>query len=123
MAELFLQELEPAFVAQATADVGFDFFLGFDNAKGGINAYAVEVKASERLFPERYHLDRKIYDRLAQSNIPAFLLVVDVKQNRVYYAWPSRDESPANSASKRLVIPLIELTDEEKVALRTRLAG
>ena len=48
MAELFLQELEPAFVAQPVTDFAYDFFIGFSKPDGGINTYAVEVKATEQ---------------------------------------------------------------------------
>ena len=37
LAELFLQDLHPSFVAKPTADFGYDFFVGFPNTHGGIN--------------------------------------------------------------------------------------
>jgi len=51
IAELFLQDLNPSFVAKPTTDFGYDFFVGFPNSDGGINNYAVQVKATERPVP------------------------------------------------------------------------
>jgi len=46
MAELFLQELNPKFLARPTEDFGFDFLVTFKNPKGGLNTYGVEVKGT-----------------------------------------------------------------------------
>ncbi len=33
--ELFLQDLNPSFVAKPSSDFGYDFYVGFQNANGG----------------------------------------------------------------------------------------
>src|ERR1700728_1089139 len=81
LAELFLEDLKPEFVARTTGDVGYDFLVGFRNLRGGINNIAVEVKATERLVQNRFPLRRKLYQRFAYSNIPVLFIVVDVKDN------------------------------------------
>jgi hypothetical protein len=123
MAELLLQDLEPAFLARPAADFGYDFFAGFTNSKGGINVTAVQVKATERPVPARFLIDRRAYDRLAYSNIPGLLLVADVKQNRLFCAWPKPDGASERPGSETVAMPLVEIDDRTKAELRGRLAG
>ena len=87
MAELFFQELDPLFVSRPTTeDIGYDLLVGFRNEKAGINTIAVEVKSTEQLLEPRFSIQRSAFNRLVHSNVPALLLVADVKQNRLYYA-------------------------------------
>lgn len=123
LAELFLQELDPDFVAQPTGEFAYDFFVGISNAKDGINNFAVEVKATERLAGNRYSISRQQYNRWANSNIPVLLLVVDVKENRIYYHWPTTEESDQFGGSDMITIYLTEIDDESKQELRNRLAA
>ncbi len=53
LAELFLQDLNPEFVARATGDVGYDFLVGFRNSRGGVNNISGVVKTTERLVQNR----------------------------------------------------------------------
>ncbi|MCP4399841.1 MAG: DUF4365 domain-containing protein [bacterium] len=123
LAELFLQDLNPSFVAKPTPDFGYDFFIGFPNANGGINNYAVEVKATERPVPSRFSINTKLYERLANSNIPTLLLVVDVKQNRLFYAWLSPQVIEGHRKARTITIPVTEVDDVVKEKLRQQLAG
>jgi hypothetical protein len=119
MAELFLQELEPEFVSRPmTEDVGYDLLVGFSNRKGGINTFAVEVKATERPPAGRFQIMRHTFERFAHSNIPGLLLVADVKQNELYYAWLNATKMPGTA---NVSIPLIHLDQQAKAALRTQL--
>ncbi len=120
MAELFLQELEPAFVAQPVTDFAYDFFVGFSKPDGGINTYAVEVKATEQPVNGKYRMPANQYLYLANSNIPVLLLVVDVKRNRLFYAWPAADLA---HGSVFMTIPVVEISDEVRAKLRKQLAG
>lgn len=122
MAELFLQELEPEFVSRPTsADVGYDLLVGFTNKKGGINTFAVEVKATERPPAGGFQITRKTFDRFAHSNIPGLLLVADVKHNQLYYAWLN---SKKLSGTVSVSVPLRSLdeTTSEELARRFRSA-
>ena len=86
MAELFLQELEPKFLAETNiANLPFDFFVGFSNSKGGVNTFAVEVKATENNIRNKFRLKADAYRALAYSNIPVLLLVVNVKDNHLLF--------------------------------------
>lgn len=122
MAELLLQDLQPTFVARANRDLGYDFFAGFSNSKGGINVTAVEVKATDRPVPPLFSIDRRTYDRLAHSNIPVLLLVADVKQNRLFYALPQPDGASGRRGSHTVAMPVFEINDHTKAQLRGRLA-
>lgn len=123
MAELLLQDLRPTFVARAGRNLGYDFYAGFPNSKGGINVTAVEVKATDRPVPARFSINRRTYERLAHSNIPVLLLVADVKQNRLFYAWPRPDGASERRRSDTVAMPLVEIDDRAKAELRGRLAG
>jgi hypothetical protein len=120
LAELFLQELEPEFVARSTPDFAYDFLVGFRNPRGGINNVAVEVRATERLAGKQYPVSRRKYVSWAYSNIPVILLIIDVKRNRYYYASPSPEVS---GDSETLRVDLTEITDSTKAELRKRLGG
>lgn len=72
MAELLLQDLEPASLARPPNDFGYDFLVRFINRRGGTNIIGVEVKATERLGTSLFAIDRRTYDLLAHSSIPAF---------------------------------------------------
>jgi hypothetical protein len=116
MAELFLQELGPQFVTRPTADVGFDFLIGFANRKGGVNNIAIQLKATDRSPGNRIQLERRLFERSAHSNIPNLLLVVDVKENRLYYAWLTPDQRHSNAS--RISVPIEEITPATKAELR-----
>lgn len=122
MAELFLQELNPFFLARNTsAGFGVDFFIGFQNQKGGLNLVAIEVKATERPVKGRYQLSRHTYDLLANSNIPGLLLVVDVKENRLFY----REIGPIEvDAEQRLItVEVTEANETNRQSLTERLSS
>lgn len=124
MAELLLQDLRPTFVARAARNLGYDFFAGFPNSKGGINVTAVEVKATDRPVPALFSINRHTYDRLADSNIPVLLLVADVKQNRLFYALPQPGGAIGRRGSDTVAMPLVEIDDDRtKAHLRGRLAA
>jgi hypothetical protein len=123
LAELFLQDLQPAFVARSTTDFAYDFFLGFANPYGGINISAVQVKATEHPVEARYRIQRSLYDHLAHSSIPALLLIVDVKQNRLFYAWPDMEVADAQRRVTTITIPVLEIDKKVRQELREQLAG
>jgi hypothetical protein len=119
MAELFLQELEPEFISRSTsADLGYDLLVGFQNKKGGINTFAVEVKATERPPEGRVQITRHTFDRIANSNIPGLLLVADVKQNHLYYAWLNAKRL---AGAANVSVPIIKLDDRSKELLQEQL--
>lgn len=74
--ELFLQDLDPIYVARSDLDFGIDFFVGFTNAKGGVNTSAVVAKATEQAVKGSFSFPKNRYDELSHSNIPVLLLVL-----------------------------------------------
>jgi hypothetical protein len=122
LAELFLQDLNPEFVARTTGDVGYDFLVGFRNSRGGVNNIPVEVKTTERLAQNRFPLSREQYKRFAYSNIPVLFIVVDVKDNRFFYTWISSDDAVASPERDRVMIRLTEIDESTKEELRKQLA-
>jgi hypothetical protein len=117
MAELFLVDLGPQFLSRPTDDLGYDLLVGFLNTEGGINTFAVEVKSTERPLT-RFQLPRRSLERVVKSNIPGLLLVADVKQNRMYYAWLSDD---GNGDDQSVSIPLTEVTEATQAELQRQL--
>jgi hypothetical protein len=118
IAELFLQDLGPAFVARTTHDMGSDFLVGFTNALGGVNTFAIEVKSTEEPVSDHVAISKQRFDRLAYSNVPAILLVVDVKHNRLHYAWVPSDGSETRKGNRQVAIAVTPVDDAEKVRLR-----
>ena len=123
LAELFLEDLGATFVSRQTADTGVDFIVAFPNDQGGTNLSAVEVKATEQPVGNFYDLDSKWYKRLAHSNVPSLLLVVDAKSNRLYHAWPSEGNTKPDPGGRRIRIKVVPINDEVKDQIRGRLAG
>jgi hypothetical protein len=124
MAELFFQSLDAAYVARFEHDLAFDLLVGLPNQQGGIDNFAVEVKATQQPVRSGFRIPRKIHERLSHSNTPAMLLVADVKQDRLYYAW-LRPEQAAAARSDRdtIVVPLTEIDEGAKARLREELAA
>jgi hypothetical protein len=111
MAELFLQDLNPFYIARNTSsDIGIDFFVGFLNSKGGLNLVAVEVKTTEQILTKRFKISKRTHDLLASSNIPGLLLIVDVKHNRFFYHVPTKVEVSLDANS--VIVDIVEFTDQ-----------
>jgi len=121
MAELFLQELKPKFLAKPSADFGFDFLVSFSNPKGGLNTFGVEVKGTERDISSSYAIDEGLYRRLVSSNVPGFLLVANVKQNKLFYLWPKENDINARGGAGKVVVPVTEIDRNSKRELRRKL--
>ena len=115
--------LEPAFFAQPTTDFAYDFFVGFLNHHGGITTTAVQVKATERPVKGSFSIERKLYERWAYSNIPVLILLVDVKRNQMFYAWPSPKETGGSPHAKSISIPVTQIDEQTKELLHRRLVG
>ncbi len=121
MAELFLQDLEPASLARPPANFGYDFLVVFPRRNGGTNTFAVEVKATEHPDPSSFVIDKQTYNRLAHSNIPGLLLVADSKENRLFFAWPPRVDTRSQPGS--VSIQLTPVDDKTEKELHKRLVA
>jgi Domain of unknown function (DUF4365) len=123
IAELFLEDLKPTFLSRPTKDVGLDFLIGFANSKGGINTFGVEVKSTQQPISSSFAVDRDSYRRLANSNVPVCLIVVDAKQNRLFYAWPGEGNGSLRSKGSKVEVPITEINDDVRVELLRKMAG
>lgn len=117
MVELFLQDLNPQFISRPTQDLGYDLLVGFPNDKGGVNTFAVEVKPVERPPGRGFPFQRRAFDRIAHSNLPAILLVADVKHNKLYYAWLT-SRNPDGGGSNTVTVPLTEVDEVTQEELK-----
>ena len=122
LAELFLQDLGAEFVARPTSDLGYDFFVGFNNPEGGVNIAAVEVKATDRPVKSRYPVPKQVFRRLANSNVPVLLLVVNVKENRLFYALMAADAPVEAAGASTVSIPVTAVDDTSRKERRHGLA-
>lgn len=82
----------------------------------------MEVKATEQPINSGYPVQRQIYQRLANTNIPVLLLVADVKQNRLFYALPGSDPMGAERDAEIVSVPLKEVDETATQELRAHLA-
>jgi hypothetical protein len=89
----------------------------------GPNLSTVEVKATEHPVDHFFVLDTKWHKRLAHSNVPSLLLVVDAKHNRLYYAWPSDEDVKRKSGVRTIQIRVTPIEGEVKEQIRERLRG
>jgi len=125
MAELYLQSLGPAFLVRpkGVLDFEFDLFVGFDNTRGGYNITAIQLKATEQHVPHSFPVKARVLRHLANSNVAGLLLIMNVKQNRMYYVWPTPDLTANVSFGTTIRIPVTELTDQTRMAFWQRLKG
>jgi hypothetical protein len=105
------------------ANFGYDFFVGFRNPRGGNNVIAIEIKATENVLNGSFSVTKKLYGRWANSNIPVLLLVVNVKENRLFYHWPSSEVASGSQAKVSMSIRLTEIDDAKKAELKDRLTA
>lgn len=125
MAELFLEELEPAYLARpsvASHELGFDYFVGFKNPHGGVNTFGVVTKATEQPVHGKTRLKTPAFNFVANSNLPVLLLVTDVKRNQIFIAWPREIERPPSSATE-VAIPLTPVDEAVRSDLKRKMAA
>jgi hypothetical protein len=123
LAELFLQDLQPEFIAKPSTDLGYDLFVGFRNSKAGLNVIAVEVKSTEKMVRDRIQVKKSLYDRWSNSNIPVLLLIVNVKDNKLFYHWPTPEISRESQSLVTLTVQATEIDEANRKQLRDRLAN
>jgi hypothetical protein len=123
LAEEFLLDLAPNYLApMQDTSIGIDYMAFFSRDDGSIVVIAIEVKATQQEVKGRYSFPSSQALRLLKLNIPALILVVDVKENGIHFNW-IRDAIPieqqaslANTSSCRII--LRASTPEERAKLR-----
>jgi hypothetical protein len=119
LAELFLSELGARVTSSPVGDA--DFLAFFEHGGQGVRVVAVEVKARETPWPSEYPVDSKLVERAAHSNIPMLLLIVDVKNNKIGYAWLDRKvtTSGRKQVGGKIRVPLRDAqTERERIVDR-----
>jgi hypothetical protein len=121
---MFLQEIGSRFVARPTrTDLGFDFLVGFPNRRGGVNFTVVEVKATGQSIRGKYKISTTQLARWMNSNLPTLVLIVDVKNNDIYWAWPAAPSTPRTADHTMVVVPVIKDDVTSRESLRNVLAS
>lgn len=123
IAELFLQDLAPEFVARTTPEFGYDFLMGSTNREGGITNCAVQVKLTESPVNDYFPIRRELFERLAHSNIPTLLLIVNVKDNQLYFVFPGPEVSELLGNGNVVRIPVTKVDERAKHEIRKKLFG
>jgi hypothetical protein len=125
LAEIFLQDLQPAFVARLELrEIPFDFLAGFKSTDGFLTIVAIEVKAVSRLDDSRFwfHASKDQLTFLRASNLPVLLLFVDTKQNRIFYTWGETLAAPPSDVKMRRGFPRSLLTPTDGAGRQRLLA-
>jgi hypothetical protein len=58
---------------------------------------------------------------MIHSNVPGFLLVANVKQNKLFYSWPEARAGNLHGGTGKVVVPVTEIDINSKKQLRKRL--
>ncbi len=118
LAEQFLLELEPVHVSSLQqSDIGLDYLLFFSRKNGALQALGVEVVPTEREVPGLFTVDSSLMERLAGSNLPALLVVIDVKRSEIYFNWVEEAHfakpKPSDGEPRKCTIELRKSSREE----------
>jgi hypothetical protein len=114
----FLLELGAISAAAPPVGIGFDY-LAFFKSNDIVTIIAVEVKTTERQIKIRYTVPYSVLHRLQRLNIPALIIVVDVKQNDIYFTWVKDAAASLSTTSGHTIsINLRKSTAEEREKLR-----
>lgn len=123
LAEQFLLGLKPDYVTEMRdSDLGFDYMAFFTKPDKSPVAIAVQVKTTERSIQGKYAFPAAQLGRLFYANLPVLILVIDVKNNEIYFNWikDAVSAEQANALDNRVssAIPLRLSTPEEQDKLR-----
>jgi hypothetical protein len=124
LAQIFLEDLNPISVSHTEHNSLFDYTVTFAAPNGGLRLIAVEVKATERPIKDKYVFGADVVRRLSNINVPVLILVVDVKNNAIYYTWARTAAKllPQN-ADTTTVHVAVKRADEHKEKLLQEILG
>jgi len=131
LAELFLQELGPDYLAQASGPGNpFDFLASFVASDGTSKSIGVQVKATQQEVGSHFRLSspESAVRAWQKSNTPVLLVVVDTKRSKVFFNWAQAIKESASPAGASrtpagFAVRLREATDQEKGRLKSELFG
>lgn len=122
MAELLLLDLGAKRIfRQTNDDPECEYRVIFEKEKEDPNTLTVKLKSTVRPPGKRIQLERSEFEGLPPSNcnLQPLLIVADVKQNQMHYAWLPTAITSAKGA--RISVPLIFLDDSKKAALKRKI--
>ena len=93
LAQIFLDDLSPISVSRSGDNNLFDYTVTFAAPNGTLRLIAVEVKATERPIKDKYAFSLDLIRKLSSINVPVLILVVNVKDNAIYYTWRERRQN------------------------------
>lgn len=100
LAEQFLLDLAPSYLsAVQSQDLGIDYMAFVQKADGTPVVIGVEVKTTQHDIKGRYSLPSSQVRHLLNMNVPVLILVVDVKDNNIYFNWVKEALSEEQKAS------------------------
>lgn len=114
LAELFLRDLNPKFLAQATFQGAvWDYMAAFQTKKGRLVNITVEVKPTEHPIAAvmAFGTSARQAEQLTNSNMPVLILIVDVKNNSLAWNWASKakvEHHPQNRNHAVIRLPVIK---------------
>ena len=123
LAEQFLLDLAPHYLCPMNErGIGIDYMAFFSRSDGSIVVIAVEVKATQQEIKGRYSFPASQAKRLLKLNIPVLVVVIDVKENEIYFNWikdaiPVEQQKALSSVQSCRII-LRESTQEERDKLK-----
>jgi hypothetical protein len=123
LAEQFLLDLSPNYLSpMQDTGIGIDYMAFFSRDDGTVVVIAVEVKATQQEVKGRYSIPSPQALRLLKLNIPALILVVDVKENIIYFNWIKDaipvEQQAALTGTNACRIILRASTPDERAKLR-----
>lgn len=128
LAELFLQKLNPVYLAETEAgSMPYDYFLTVRGSKDRLTTVAVELKTPRVPVGSefRFQAPSREVTSLKHSNLPVLVLVADTAKDKVFFNWAKLLESkPAKAAGTQpsWVLPLLEGTPDNLKLLRAELS-
>lgn len=116
LAEMFLRDLNPKFLAQASFQGAvWDYMVAFQTTGGKLIHVAVQVRATEQPFSAKFTfaaLPQQV-NQFLKSNLPVLILIVDVKTKSYAWNWASNAKivkDPHLKGHALIQVPVI--TDE-----------
>jgi hypothetical protein len=133
LAQIFLEDLNPISVSRDVAwpmprgseQINlFDYTVTFAAPNGTLRLIAVEVKATERPIKDNHAFKADVIRKLASINVPVLILVVNVKNNAIYYAWArtAAEVLPEDADTTTIHVP-VKRADEHKEELLQEILG
>jgi hypothetical protein len=125
LAELFLNELGATVLRIPDArEIPLDYVAVFQHDDRATAIVGVEVKGTERLENGHFSMRQQWISEAQHWNIPVLLLVVDVKDNRVFYTFADElERQPSRARVANVQISVLNATENKDRLLQRVFQG